>query len=316
MPRQIVIGILLTFGLAGYFSSEPGARPVAVEELRMASAKAVKSMQNSQKTWFEKQTCSSCHHQLLPEISFKFARERTIPIDETIARKHTAASFEYLKDLDSAVQGDFYIDVFYDALYLVGADAAGIKPNLSLAASAQFIASRQMPDGSWPTFDIRPPQAQSFFTATAVSAQAVRLYLPEQLKVERNSRLARARDWLLRSQPRTTEDRAFQLFGLSWTGASESARKKLAEKLMSEQREDGGWSQLPALPSDAYSTGEVLSALHQAAAVAVDSRAYQRGLSFLLKTQQPDGSWHVKSRLHPPAPVSPTYFNSDFPYGK
>ena len=42
--------------------------------------------------------------------------------------------------------------------------------------------------------------------------------------------------------------------------------------------------------------------------------AYQRGLRFLLKTQEPDGSWRIKSRLHPPAPVSPPYFDAGFPY--
>ena len=30
---------------------------------------------------------------------------------------------------------------------------------------------------------------------------------------------------------------------------------------------------------------------------------------------QPDGSWHVVSRLHPPASVSPPYFETGYPYG-
>jgi ankyrin repeat protein len=35
-----------------------------------------------------------------------------------------------------------------------------------------------------------------------------------------------------------------------------------------------------------------------------------------MRTQQGDGSWHVTSRLHPPAPVSPPYFESGYPHGK
>jgi hypothetical protein len=41
----------------------------------------------------------------------------------------------------------------------------------------------------------------------------------------------------------------------------------------------------------------------------------QRGIDYLLRTQAPDGSWHVISRLHPPAPVSPPYFETGHPYG-
>ena len=43
--------------------------------------------------------------------------------------------------------------------------------------------------------------------------------------------------------------------------------------------------------------------------------AYQRGLSFLVKTQLPDGSWHVETRLHEPDIVSPPYFETGFPHG-
>ena len=138
--------------------------------------------------------------------------------------------------------------------------------------------------------------------------------MPEQFKDERESRLRRAREWLLNARPRTTEDRIFQLLGLRWTGADEKVVKDAARRLLSEQREDGGWSQLPALASDAYETGQVLSALHDAAGIPTSDPAYQRGVRFLLKAQEPDGSWHVSSRLHPPAPVSPPYFETGFPY--
>ena len=56
-------------------------------------------------------------------------------------------------------------------------------------------------------------------------------------------------------------------------------------------------------------------ALHDAAGVSAEDPMWKRGLQFLLDTQQPDGSWHVVSRLHPPASVSPPYFESGYPYG-
>jgi ankyrin repeat protein len=289
------------------------ARAVGEIELRTASAKAIKLIQHSQVIWYQRETCTSCHHQLLPEIPLNLARERGIPLDEKVARETTGNAFAFLMDLDGVVQGYDYIDVAFDAWELTAAHRAGIRPSTTTAVEAQFIASRQLSDGSWPTIDERPPQSYSTFTTTAVCANALEQYLPAQLKGEKETRVRLAREWLLKTQPRTTEDRTFQLFGLHWTDADKGAIKRAARQLLDLQREDGGWSQLPELGSDAYATGEVLVALHEAAGVPAGDSAYQRGLQFLLKTQQADGSWQVRSRLHPPAPVSPPYVNTEFP---
>jgi len=37
-------------------------------------------------------------------------------------------------------------------------------------------------------------------------------------------------------------------------------------------------------------------------------------VAYLLKTQAADGTWHVTTRLRPPAPLSPPYFNAGYPY--
>jgi ankyrin repeat protein len=308
-----VAAFVIAFPRASKTQTEPP--PVSEAEARAASAKALGRIQHSQSAWYKKQTCTSCHHQLLPEMTLRLARERGVPFNEALAREMTATAFAGLKDPDAVVQGYDYIDVFFDSWLLTSASAVGVELNLSTAAYAQFIASRQQPDGSWPTIDARPPQAHSPFTATAVGAQAMRQYLPAQFKGEQETRLRQARAWLLKSQPRTTEDRAFQLLGLLWTGADANARQKAAQPLLAEQRADGGWAQLPALASDAYSTGEALFALREAAGLSTNHSAYQRGLRFLLKNRQPDGSWRVKSRMHPPAPVSPPYVDSEFPEG-
>ena len=60
---------------------------------------------------------------------------------------------------------------------------------------------------------------------------------------------------------------------------------------------------------------QVLVALHDAGGVPISDARWQRGIDYLLKTQAADGSWHVASRLHPPASVSPPYFESGYPYG-
>ncbi|HSB09770.1 MAG TPA: ankyrin repeat domain-containing protein [Blastocatellia bacterium] len=330
MKRVLVLGFLFiafAFGfqvesqtttLSSSIAAEPvktmsRSKPAANDELRAAATKAIKVIQKSQSVWYQKQVCTSCHHQLLPEISINLARERGVPIDEKVARSTTDSAFAMLKDLDATVQGHDYIDIVFDGWVLTSGHIAGVRPSLSTDFEAQFIASQQLPDGSWPTIDVRPPQSQSIFTSTAVCAEAVRRYLPQPLKAEKETRLRLARNWLLRSQPRTTEDRTYRLFGLRWTGASESARRSAARQLLADQKKDGGWAQMAGMASDSYATGEALVALHEGAGIPTSDPAYQRGLRFLLRTQESDGSWRIKSRLHPPAPVSPPFVNVEFP---
>jgi len=96
-----------------------------------------------------------------------------------------------------------------------------------------------------------------------------------------------------------------------WLDSSRSLRRQAARQLLETQRRDGGWAQTEYRASDAYATGEALYAL-RAAGVRTDSRAYRRGVRYLLQTQLDDGSWWVRSRALP----TQTHFESGFPHGE
>ncbi len=313
--HRFIIGCWVSLVLVSSAGAQEKLKPIEESALREAVVKPLALIQKSQQVTIKKETCFSCHHLTLPTQMFELARERGVPFDSAAVRDVFTTSFAENRDLDGMVQGMMVNDI--DAGWLLmTAHAFGVPANLSTSAIAQGVATNQQADGGWRMFDARPPQSHGRITTTAVIARGISLYLPEPFKEEKESRLRRAREWLLKAQPQTTEERTYQLFGLLWTGADEGVRKNAAKQLLAEQRKDGGWSQLPRLESDAYSTGEVLSALHQAAGLAATDPVYQRGLRFLLSTQQPDGSWLVKSRLHPPAPVSPPYFQTGFPHAK
>ena len=53
-------------------------------------------------------------------------------------------------------------------------------------------------------------------------------------------------------------------------------------------------------------------ALHTAGGLRTDHPAYRDGLALLVKSQEPDGSWLVRSRSNPFQP----YYESGFPHGK
>ena len=93
--------------------------------------------------------------------------------------------------------------------------------------------------------------------------------------------------------------------------SASAAIRKAASALIARQRADGGWGQIPTLASDAYATGQALTALAESGAMKPTDPAYKKGVRFLLGTQLEDGSWHVRSRA---VPVQP-YFDSEFPHG-
>jgi ankyrin repeat protein len=284
--------------------------------IQQAATKAVAVIQKSQKTWYTKQNCFSCHQQVLPALAFRAAREHGIPVDEPAAHADAAAAFGYLSILDRAVEYTHVIDPAMDDGYgLLAANAAGLRPSLVTAVYARLIAARQEADGHWETYDERPPQSYSPFTATAISMHAIQLYAHASQKADTQARVARARTWLLSHTPRATEERVSQLLGAYWAGADQAALTKMAGALKAAHNSDGGWSSLDGRPSDAYSTGQTLVALHDAGGVETIEPVWKHGIDFLLGTQAPDGSWHVASRLHPPAPVSPPYFETGHPYG-
>ena len=102
------------------------------------------------------------------------------------------------------------------------------------------------------------------------------------------------------------------MLGLKWSGAKDEAIAQAAKTLLSEQRPNGGWAQTAKMKSDPYASGQALVALHLAGGVPVKDVQWQKGTSWLLRSQLADGSWKVKSRSKP----FQKYFESGYPHGK
>ena len=101
-----------------------------------------------------------------------------------------------------------------------------------------------------------------------------------------------------------------RILGLAWSKASPRELETATKPWIALQKQDGGWSQLPHLTSDAYATGMTLYALFQAG-VSPKSEVYRKGVAFLLQNQYEDGSWFVKSRSFP----TQAHFESGYPFG-
>jgi hypothetical protein len=290
-----------------------GVAAAAMGSVREAAERTLTLLEKTGAEW--KVPCVSCHHQSLAMIALDSARRHGLPVDEPAARAHVERTLKpMLTSVDAAL--GIPIDAFAMGYGLLAADAAGIKPNLVTSVLAARFANAQQPDGHWVANDGRPPLSASDFTATALSVRAISLYLPPQLAFSRERIFDRAAKWLRCSTPRSTEDRAYRLLGLYWAGAPVVDRMRAARSLLSIQREDGGWAQEPGMESDAYATGQALYALRRTGTLPASADAVHRGMHFLIDTQQSDGSWLVKTRLHSPALISPPFFDSGFPHGR
>jgi hypothetical protein len=199
-----------------------------------------------------------------------------------------------------------------DALNLNAMLELGVPHSSALEARALLLARKQLGDGSWRNGLPRVPILSSDFTTTAVAARTIAAYRASTDAAEMNERVARAKQWLIAKAPVTTDDKVSRLLGLRWTHADESMIRSAAVLLKREQKADGGWSQLVGVNSDAYATGMVLVALQWAIGLPATDPVYQRGVEYLLRTQEADGSWFVHKR----AAASNAFFESGFPYGK
>ncbi|HEX5053736.1 MAG TPA: ankyrin repeat domain-containing protein [Planctomycetota bacterium] len=319
MRRAKATSTGVSFGLLVFGTSCAlgGAPPTAAPEaqLRAAIAPTLPLLQSSMHTWTEEATCTSCHHQALGIMALVFARERGFAIDETLfAEQVDKVRHKSLDGYADNLQGDAGINYSFGQGYrLVALAAAGTPRCDTTDVVAHAVAGNQDPWGSYGSESFRPPLEASPFTAVAFVTRLLTLYGPDGRAAEMTRRVRRSREWLEHSEPRDNEERTMRLLGLAWAGADDATVRAAADDLLQTQRADGGWAQLASRDSDAYATGQALTALQQLGGLATADPAYQRGVRFLLDTQKADGSWHVATRRRSPGLP---YFETGFPHGE
>ncbi len=309
--KRLVLGLVFlliqTFVIAGASAAE-------VEKIKAAAEKSLALLQECGPRFFAASGCIACHQQSVTSLAVAEAKQRGLLYDEKTAREQLQITALTLKS--------------YRQRFLERADhPAGSAPSVGYTAlglaAEQYpadeitdamifeLAGRQHTDGSWTAFGHRPPLEYSRISATALAIRALQLYGPPGMKDQLEKRIGKGRHWLIAAKPTSTADHAFRLLGLSWAGAEAKEIQFEVDALCQQQGDDGGWSQQPTMESDAFATGLTLFALHTGGKLSASDERYQRGVDYLLKTQLPDGSWHVKTRSFP----FQAYFESGFPHG-
>ena len=265
LGRQPIIDVLTRSGLAPTTVRAPDPPFVADNTVHAAITRSLPLLQSSSHTFYERGGCVACHHNLQTAITVKEARRAGFAVDEKLAREELDT---LVGDIDATREqalegmvapGGMATNTGY---ILFALDEQKFPASESTDAMVRLLRLMQRSDGRWVS-PVRPPIEASEFTATALSARALRAYGVDDPGANQLA-LARALRWLESSPPADHEDRVFRLLGLVWLDGSKAARNEATRALLDSQARDGGWAQTEYRASDAYATGEALYALRAA----------------------------------------------------
>ena len=300
--------------------------PKKTIDTRKAVSSSLSLLEKSMISFSRGTQCISCHQEGLGRITTASAKLRGFKFNQEMEQaqvgrlrgalgalkplhEQAAINAEVMKQLPLIEINE--LNPAYGWM-MAGMAAQNDPATAATAAMAEVMALQQAPDGSWTFAMPRVPMQSSVFTTTALAVRSVGMYCSKAKSTETKNRLAKAKAWFLMAPAKTSDDLAFRLLGLKWSGATMDERSASVRDLLASQRSDGGWAQMPGMHSDAYATGQALYALSSAGGVQVDSDAYRRGIQYLLRTQDDDGSWFVNKRAIP----ANNYFSADFPHGE
>ena len=276
------------------------ARTESLPPVRVALARSMKLFDAAGPAFFKANACISCHHQSIPQMAAARTRPAGVAPDPESAKAQVKSVLAILGgEADQMWQtvcsagGGAVATMTYG---LVGLAAENQPANAVTDATVHCLAKVQAPDGSWSISDERPPLGMDPVKYTALAVHALRLYPLPGLKSEFEGRVARGRRFLESAVSTQTQALAFQVLGMKWAGSDAALLLEASARLLAVQRPDGGWSQNPSMPSDAFATAQAVWALHEGAGIPVSDTAWRRGAHYLRSRQEGDGSWHVRAR--------------------
>ena len=267
-----------------------------------AATRAVQLIDRTSANFLTTRACFTCHTQTLSVMVLRDARQAGIEIDEANFKRQYQRALE---DLTST-----RVDAKGYALWAL--DIGQHAPDDKTESMVEYILNYQKDLGRWKITVDRPPAEASDFTTNYVAIRGLNRYGSAKQQEAIASRATAVKRWLELANAADTEDQVFRLRLAHELKLPSDKVDRFVQNLLSEQDADGGWIQKPGMQPDAYATGSVLVALHEAGGLSNQHSAWLRGIGYLLRTQKPDGSWHVESRAKP----LQEYFESGFPHGK
>ncbi len=288
--------------------------PISVNssEIRQSVSKSFLLLEKSGYLFTERNRfkCAGCHHTTMTAMVAGLAREKGIPVIDSFSEHRVNAMINNLRFASNPNIIDQFLTINFNAPYtLLGLYAEKYPASVYTDISVDYTMSQAKADGSFLAESGRVPLQTGDIHCTAFSIRSIQLYASPSKKARVDELVAKTRHWLETQNPDQQQELVFQLLGMQWCGSNEDQKMKVAKKLYSLQNADGGWSQLTTLKSDAYATGQALYALYESGMAKASDEVYQKGMNYLLRTQDKTGAWIVETRSYAIQP----FFTSDFP---
>lgn len=311
------------------------AADASIDELAVheAVSKSISWLETDMQTWRAERGCAACHHGPMYLWSVSVAKRQGYSVDESLLQELTrwlmtdeearifpksatstqrTANIANASDrMSAAMMG--HRNLSQPTIYLTHAlnalpEQESLK-NIGWQKVIDHLASTQNDDGSFagrnawrPIFNT--PQILTRFAVAGIRDAAATFPAAEVAKKQRIL-LKKAKAFLSDQIPDETHQGVVLRLLSEQVHSSDrpiadqpSSVAKLISRLTTLQRSDGGWSQTDDRESDAFATGQSLTALHRAGLPSTDS-AIHRGVDYLLRTQQQDGTWPMTSRPNP-----------------
>jgi hypothetical protein len=301
---------------------------VTAEELdakliRTAITKAIPWLEKDMVAWRETNRCAACHHGPMYVWSSHVVKRQGYAVDEQQLQNYTqwlindeqarvfpkatpeelAASSDAADRMTAAMMG--HKTLSQPTLYLAHALNA-LPADDPLAEKGwrklqQHWSAAQMDDGSfagrkgWPPI-FNSPQILTLFAATAIDDHLAAKRRDRDLAQSLDKMRKGTTEFLGSQKPDDTHQGiVLQLLAQTQRRGDQAP---LLKALLVLQRKDGGWSQTPDRPSDAFATGQSLYVLSRAG-VSLSEPSVARALHFLAGSQASDGTWPMTSRANP-----------------
>ncbi len=266
------------------------------EEVRSAVEISLPFLWEEGQSWIDKRGCVSCHQVPFMAWSLNAAAHQGFEVDATkLAELNSYATqitnFSNPKNKSDQTEEErakANIDTMAQLLFATQYDDTKANTE-SKAKFVGYLIDAQNEDGTWKAcgqlpFQKRPkPETSEVTTAWTILALG-----SHELEVPLTE-IAKA----FSADGISTEWWVTQLL-LSHQRSDEEKVNTLTEKLITFQNDDGGWGWLTNEESDAFGTGLALYTLKKIGFPG-DASVMTNATQFLTSSQQPNGSWEVRS---------------------